>query len=197
MFLSVNKFNKTQWRESSMGKEIPSEREHQILSLINRHQSEYQQMPTNKWLAEAFLKLTNPDAFEEGKTSTSEWFATELKSARKNTLTILGRLAKNGFIFRNGSRSQLTSKATQYFSQSYSLKDRSRPLNVLPAHIIVRGTVQAGRTQRDLDIDTSLSSSNSIPIPDVNPDRNTYALRVQGKSMEHENILAGCRRSRL
>jgi hypothetical protein len=107
----------------------------------------------------------------------------------KYVLTLIGRLEKKKLARRIDGRVSATINAEAHFRRV------SKPLRangVIPTLIRVRGTVRAGPTA-DADLEVSLGNDIESPIliPNTQLERNTYALKVLGNSMEHENIFEG------
>ena len=102
---------------------------------------------------------------------------------------MIGRLEKKKLSKRVNDRVQATVNAVAYF------QGNGRPIRangVIPASIRVRGTVRAGRTSlSDLDVSVGSDIEGPIFVPNTQLERNTYALKVLGNSMEHENIFEG------
>ncbi len=167
-----------------MSKDEPSPREQTVLHLIRRHTNETGGAPTTQWLADALRGQDIDDA-----SAFPQWSERERKSWQKNVLTIIGRLERKGLIVRRGGHPHLTSRADSYFASLYEGTEIASHHEVVPATVPVRGRVRAGRGT-DLAVDMS-SSATSIPIPDARQERKTYALEVEGASMEHEGIRAG------
>ena len=166
----------------------PSGREEQILTLINRYVTEYDQPPGSKWLAEQFLHMINPNLHSDN----SKRYQDELSAARKNLMTIIGRMVKKGFVERKDGIIFLTEKAKNYFLDKQEAVSSVKSVGVIPTQVKVLGHVRAGRVnEHDLDIEISDTPDETIAIPDVGADRKTYALKVEGQSMEHEGIFEG------
>jgi SOS-response transcriptional repressor LexA len=147
-----------------MTKDAPAPRERELLSIIYRHISENGELPTPGQLIDEFGEKLN------------------------YLLNIIKRLEKKGFVEKQGNLVGITKKAEQYFSGS--LKP-IRPNSVAPTQIQVIGTVKAGKTAID-EIEVNMSDTNElILLPDTKLEKSTYALRVVGKSMEHEGIFDG------
>ena len=147
-----------------MQKDFPSPRETELLLIIHRYISERGELPIPGNLVDDFgFKLSY-------------------------LLTLAKRLERKGFIEKQGSLLGITKKAEQYFSGA--LKP-VRPHSVAPTQIRVLGTVKAGKTITDeLEVDLA-DSGELILLPDTKLEKNSYALKVIGKSMEHEGIFDG------
>lgn len=104
---------------------------------------------------------------------------------------VLRSLEEKGYIERTDGRLSLTDKAFQFFSRLSERGKSIRPFSILPVSIRVNGQVQAGPTEADVLVVYEKPNSKFIPVPDVNPEREVYALEVIGGSMEHENIYKG------
>lgn len=168
-----------------MSKTDPSPQEQMVLELIRRHAIETGNAPTPQWLAEQMeaAQRRGPG------TNQASWQAKEIQGWHKNVLTIIGRLERKGLTVRHGGRPQLTALADSYFASLYEGTEIANRHEVIPATIPVRGRVKAGRGP-DLNVDIS-SSTATIPVPDVRQGQTTYALEVEGTSMEHEGIRSG------
>jgi SOS-response transcriptional repressor LexA len=143
----------------------PSRRERQLLVLIMQYQNNNSLFPLPEELMEEFgFNL-------------------------KYILTLIGRLEKKRLAKRINGRVSATSNAQAYFQGS------GKPLRangVIPTPVRVKGTVRAGPTSfSDLDVSIGNDIESPIFIPNTQLERNTYALKVVGNSMEHENIFEG------
>jgi SOS-response transcriptional repressor LexA len=167
-----------------MSKNDPSPRQQTMLNLIRRYTNTTGDAPTTQFLAEALYAQDLDDASTFSQSS-----ARVRKSWHRNVLTIIGRLEEKGLVVRRGGRPQLTPRADSYFASFHETVEIASRHEVVPAAVPVRGRVRAGEGN-DLAVDMS-SSMPTIPIPDVQQNRKTYALEVEGTSMEHEGILGG------
>jgi SOS-response transcriptional repressor LexA len=144
-----------------MTKDSPSPTERKLLNIIHRYISESGELPTPGQLVDDFGEKLN------------------------YLLNVIKRLEKKRYVEKQGNLIGITKKAEKYFSGA--LKP-IRPNNVAPTQIQVVGTVKAGKTTaEELEIDMS-STGEFILLPETKLDKNSYALKVVGKSMEHEGI---------
>jgi SOS-response transcriptional repressor LexA len=143
----------------------PSRRERQLLVLIMRYQNGNSLSPFPEELVEEF-------GFD-----------------LRYLLTLIGRLEKKKLARRTNGRVSATINAEAHF------RGNGKPLRsngVIPSPVRVKGTVRAGpSSQSDLDVAIGDDIESPILIPNTELERNTYALRVLGNSMEHENIYEG------
>jgi len=144
-----------------MTKDSPSPTERKLLNIIHRHISEHGELPIPKQLVDDF------------------------GSSLGNLLTVAKRLEKNGFIEKQGNLIGITKKAERYFS---GVLRPIRPNSVAPTQIQIIGTVKAGKTiPEELEVNMS-GSGEFIFLPETKLEKNSYALKVIGRSMEHEGI---------
>ncbi len=147
-----------------MTKDSPSPTERKLLNIIHRHISEHGELPIPGQLVDDF-------GFKLGY-----------------LLTVAKRLERKGFVEKQGNLLGIAKKTEQYFSGA--LKP-TRPNSVVPTQIQVLGTVKAGKTTVDeLEVDLH-DAGELILLPDTKLEKNSYALKVIGKSMEHEGIFDG------
>ena len=142
----------------------PSRRERQLLVLIMRYQNGNSLAPLPEELVEEF-------GFD-----------------LKYVLTLIGRLERKKLAKRTNGRVSATINAEAYFRGG---RKPLRANGVIPSPVRVRGTVRAGPTSSDLDVSIGNDIENPILVPNTQLERNTYALKVLGNSMEHENIFEG------
>ncbi len=143
----------------------PSRRERQLLVLIMRYQNGNSLSPFPEELVEEF-------GFD-----------------LKYVLTLIGRLEKKKLAKRVNGRVSATVNAEAHFRGG---SKPSRANSVIPTAVRVRGTVRAGPTSSsDLDVSIGNDIESPIFVPNTQLERNTYALKVIGNSMEHENIFEG------
>lgn len=170
-----------------MSSTSPSPREQLILTLIHRYIIAYSEPPNTERLAREFLLRSYPNTSIDDDT----WFRHELQSARKNVLTIIGRLERKGYINRRGGIVRLTNQALEYFAYKQEAVSTVKSSGVVSTQINVLGFVNASRVSEDLDVQVLDAPDEVILIPEVSSERETYALRVKGASMEHEGIRNG------
>ena len=104
-------------------------------------------------------------------------------------LTLVARLQKKELVERVQNRISVTNKAEKYLSD---LAKPIRTLSVVPTQLRVVGSVKAGTASPDeLEVDTNFSSLETISIPSTKLEKDMYALKVVGESMEHEGIYDG------
>lgn len=167
-----------------------SNREEQTLQCVHRCITENREPPTAQFLANFMLQY-----FVGSEISTvtdTKWLEQQRKAAHKNVLTVVGRLVKKNYIEWIGNRVSPTGKAREYYGSIYETVNTISANAFLPARIKIRGYVTAGRTNAyDLDVNLPDDDLDTIPIPNARPERTTYALRVEGRSMEHEGIFPG------
>lgn len=167
-----------------------SNREEQTLQCIHRCITENGEPPTALLLADFMLPyFVGSDI---NTVTDTKWLERQRKSVHRNVLTVVGRLIKKAYVERKGNRIFLTAKAYDYYGSIYETVHAVSANAFLPARIKIRGYVTAGRTNtNDLDINLPDDDLDTIAIPNARPDRTTYALRVEGRSMEHEGIFPG------
>lgn len=124
---------------------------------------------------------------EQGDAPTSQDIANELGITLKYALTIVGRLEKKELVKRVETKVLLVMKNVEEFLVGLELP--VRPLSVVPTQILIRGEVRAGKADTEIILDEG--RENTVRIPDSRLDRDTFLLRVVGRSMEHENIYDG------
>lgn len=147
-----------------MPKDSPSPIERKLLSIIHRYISENGELPNPGQLVDEFGEKLN------------------------YLLNVIKRLEKKSFIEKQGNLISLTKKAEKYFSGALQ---PTRPNNVAPTQIQIVGSVKAGRTTtEELEVDMS-SAGEFILLPETKLEKSSYALKVGGKSMEHEGIFNG------
>jgi SOS-response transcriptional repressor LexA len=147
-----------------MTKDSPSPTERKLLNIVHRHISERGELPIPGQLVDDF-------GFKLGY-----------------LLTVAKRLENKGFIEKHGNLIGITKKAEQYFSGALR---PIRPNSVVPTQIQLLGNVKAGKTRIDeLEVDLH-NGGEIILLPDTKLEKNSYALKVIGKSMEHEGIFDG------
>jgi len=148
----------------TMTKDAPSPRERELLSIIYRYISENGELPVSGQLIDEFGEKIN------------------------YLLNVIKRLEKKGFVEKQGNLIGITKKAEEYFSGVFK---PIRPNSVTPAQVQVVGTVRAGKTTPDeLEVDMN-GSGELLLLPNTKLEKNSYALKVTGKSMEHEGIFDG------
>jgi len=147
-----------------MTKDSPSPTERQLLNIVHRYINEHGELPISKQLVDdSGLSL-------------------------KNLLTVAKRLEKNGFIEKHGKLIGLTKKAEHFFS---GVLRPIRPNSVAPTQVQIIGTVKAGKTTTE-ELEVNMSSGGDfILLPETKLEKNSYALKVVGRSMEHEGIFDG------
>jgi len=147
-----------------MTKDSPSPTERKLLSIIHRHISEHGELPTPGQLADDFGEKAN------------------------YLHNVIKRLEIKKFVEKQGNLISITKKTEKYFSGA--LKP-TRPNNVAPTQIQIVGTVKAGKTTTE-ELEVELSGNGEfILLPETKLEKNSYALKVTGKSMEHEGIFDG------
>jgi len=105
-----------------------------------------------------------------------------------NLHNVVKRLEKKGFIEKQGNLIGLTKKVERYFSGALR---PIRPNNVAPTQIQIIGTVKAGKTSPE-ELEVNMGDSGEfILLPETRLEKNSYALKVVGRSMEHEGIFDG------
>jgi len=167
-----------------------SNREEQTLQCIHRCVTENGEPPTAQLLANFMLPYFIGS--EINTVADIKWLERQRKAAHRNVLTVVGRLIRKKYVERKGNRILLTDKAHEYFGSIYETVNAVSINAFLPARIKIRGYVTAGRTNtNDLDVSLPDDDLDTIPIPNARPERKTYALRVEGRSMEHEGIFPG------
>ncbi len=153
-----------------MSKDSPSPTERKLLNIIYRYISEHGELPNSRQLVDDF-----DSSGSDGNTLS-------------NLNTVAKRLEKNGFIEKRGNLFGITKKTERYFS---SISRPIRPNSVVPTQVQIIGTVKAGKTiPEELEVDIR-SNGEFIILPETKLEKNTYALQVTGKSMEHEGIFDG------
>ena len=147
-----------------MTKDGPAPRERELLNIIHRYISENGELPTPGQIVDEFGEKLN------------------------YLLNVVKRLEKKGLIERQGNLIGITIKAEQFFSGA--LKPL-RPNSVAPTQIQVLGTVKAGKTTPD-ELEVNMNGSDElILLPNTKIEKNCYALKVIGRSLEHEGIFEG------
>ena len=147
-----------------MTKKPPSPREREILLYIHRYASEH-----------------------DGNAPTSKEIADEIGINLKYALTIIGRLKLKELVRKIDERVLLVMENVEEYLIGAGLP--IRPLSVVPAQLLCRGKVKAGRTDTVVIFDDR--DEGLQRIPDANLDKETYLLEVVGRSMEHEKIFEG------
>jgi SOS-response transcriptional repressor LexA len=147
-----------------MTKDAPAPRERELLNIIHRYVSENGELPTPGQITDEFGEKLN------------------------YVLNVVKRLEKKGLIERQGNLIGITKKTEQFFS---GVLKPIRPNSVAPTQILVVGTVKAGKTTPD-ELEVKMNGSGELVLlPNTKIDKNCYALKVIGKSMEHEKIFEG------
>jgi SOS-response transcriptional repressor LexA len=147
-----------------MTKKPPSPREREILLCIHRYASEH-----------------------DGNAPTPREIAVEIGINLKYVLTIIGRLKLKELVRRIDERVLLIMDNVEEYLIGAGLP--IRPLSVVPAQLLCRGKVKAGRTGTVVIFDDR--NDRLHRIPDANLEKETYLLEVVGRSMEHEKIFEG------
>jgi SOS-response transcriptional repressor LexA len=147
-----------------MTKDSPSPRERDLLNIIRRYISEHGELPIPGQLLDDFgFSLSYLD-------------------------TIAKRLEHKGLVEKHGNLLGISQKAELFLSGALR---PVRPYSVVPTQIQIFGTVKAGKTTIDeLEVDLH-DEGDLILLPDTKLEKNSYALKVVGKSMEHEGIFDG------
>jgi SOS-response transcriptional repressor LexA len=151
----------------SLKNQLPTPKERELLVLIHRFISQNGDAPYSSQLQEDFGYGT------------------------KYITTLIERLEEKGFLNRREKRAYLTEKATTYLSTE---NIPARRYSIIPTQVNVLGTVTAGRTFdefNDVNVKIDYSSQDVLMVPLTKPDREIYALKVVGQSMEHEKIFEG------
>jgi SOS-response transcriptional repressor LexA len=147
-----------------MTKESPSPIERKLLNIIYRYINEHGELPAPAQIADDFGERTN------------------------YLYNVIKRLENKKFVEKQGALISITKKAEKYFAGS--LKP-IRPNSVAPTQIQITGTVKAGKTiPEEMEIDMS-DSGEFILLPETKLEKNSFALKVVGRSMEHEGIFNG------
>jgi SOS-response transcriptional repressor LexA len=109
----------------------------------------------------------------------------------KYITTLIERLEEKGYLTRREKRAFLTEKAISYLSTENL---QARRYSTIPTQVKISGSVKAGKSFdkfNDVDVDVDHSSEDVLIVPLTKPDRNIYALKVIGQSMEQEKIFEG------
>jgi SOS-response transcriptional repressor LexA len=147
-----------------MTKESPSPRERDLLNIIYRYINEHGELPIPGQLVDDF------------------------GFSLSYLLNVVKRLEFKGFVEKQGNLLGISKKAERFFS---GLLKPVRPNSVAPTQIQVLGSVKAGKTTIDeLEVDL-YKTGELVLLPDTKLEKNSYALKVVGRSMEHEGIYDG------
>lgn len=147
-----------------MPKDSPSPIERKLLTIVHRSINEHGELPTPGQLVDDFGEKAN------------------------YLYNVIKRLERKKLIEKQGDRINITKKAEKYFSGT--LKP-IRPNSVAPTQIQIIGTVKAGKTiPEEMEVDMD-GGGEFILLPETKLEKKSYALRVTGKSMEHEGIFDG------
>jgi len=147
-----------------MTKDSPSPAERNLLNIMHRHVNEYGELPIPGQLLDDF------------------------RFSSSYLHNLVKRLENKGFVEKQGSLIGITKKGEQYLSGALR---PIRPNSVAPTQIQVVGTVKAGKTiPEEMEVDMS-HSGEFILLPETKLEKNSFALKVTGRSMEHEGIFDG------
>ncbi len=118
---------------------------------------------------------------------------TGLPLSDSNLSTLKGKLVKDDYLEEHRKLIILTNKAILEIERQNTRVTKIHPFTVLPAELVNRGDVQAGKVSpEELKYDNYLGEHEiTISLPKTTQERVVYALQVKGSSMEGDAIIEG------